>query len=263
MTATLTHRLDRTVAIEASRDVVFRFFTDPARWATWWGAGSTIDARPGGEMVIRYPGGTMALGHVLEVEPPQRIVFTYGYATGQPIPPGASRVTIELEPNDRGTRLHFTHDFDSPAVRDQHVQGWRYQLSVFANVVADEVHARAAERVDAWFAAWADPNDDVRRAGFTGIVAADVRFKDRYSLLQGIADLVEHTGAAQRFMPGIRMTRRGDVRHCQGTALVDWEAVGPDGQPRMTGTNVFVFNSEGQITSVTGVANPPRKEQTS
>ena len=43
----LTHRLERTVLIEAPRDIVFRFFTDEKRWATWWGAGSTIDATPG------------------------------------------------------------------------------------------------------------------------------------------------------------------------------------------------------------------------
>ena len=88
----LTHSLARRVLIRASRDIVFSYFTDPARWEAWWGAGSTIDARPGGRMSIVYPNGITASGQVVEVVAPERIVFTYGYESGQPIAPGASRV---------------------------------------------------------------------------------------------------------------------------------------------------------------------------
>ena len=56
----LPHRLDRTVTIGAAPETVFRFFTDSKRWAAWWGAGSSIDATPGGAMVIRYPNGVEA-----------------------------------------------------------------------------------------------------------------------------------------------------------------------------------------------------------
>lgn len=62
---TLPHRLDRTIRIRADRDTVFRFFTDEGRWATWWGAGSSIDSRPGGRMLIRYPNGVEASGEVV------------------------------------------------------------------------------------------------------------------------------------------------------------------------------------------------------
>jgi hypothetical protein len=34
-------------------------------------------------MLIRHPNGVEASGEVLEVLRPERIVFTYGYATGQ------------------------------------------------------------------------------------------------------------------------------------------------------------------------------------
>ena len=42
------------------------------------------------------------------------------------------------------------------------------------------------------------------------------------------------------------------MRHCQGTALVDWVALTADGQERAAGTNVFVFAADGRIESVTG-----------
>ena len=47
--------LERVVEISARRDTVFRYFTDSERCAAWWGSGSTIDARPGGSVRIRYP----------------------------------------------------------------------------------------------------------------------------------------------------------------------------------------------------------------
>jgi uncharacterized protein YndB with AHSA1/START domain len=106
----LPHRLDRTVVIRANRETVFRFFTDSARWAEWWGAGSTIDARPGGAVLIRFPNAIEVSGEVLELTAPERIVFTYGYASGTPIPPGGSRVSIELERHEGATRLRLMHE---------------------------------------------------------------------------------------------------------------------------------------------------------
>ena len=251
---TLEHKLDRTIVIEAPPDGVFRYFTDSARWASWWGAGSTIDARPGGRVEIRYPEGTVAQGEVLEVSPPDRIVFTYGYTSGKPIGPGGSRVTIQLQADPAGTLLKLIHEFDEASVRDEHVQGWRYQMAVFANAVADEIHSGAAAVADGWFAAWAIKDDVARKQSFERIITPDARFRDRFSLLNGLADLVAHSGAAQRFMPGVVMTRKGDVRHCQGTVLADWIATGADGRELMSGTNVFNMGPDGRIRDATGFA---------
>jgi uncharacterized protein YndB with AHSA1/START domain len=252
----LPYHLDRTVVIKAKPETVFRFFTDSARWASWWGAGSTIDAKPGGKVYIRHPNGVESLGEVLEVRHSERIVFTYGFASGKPMPAGSSRVTIRLEPDEAGTRLHLLHEFAEAGPRDEHVQGWRFQLSLFGNAVANEVYAEAAKAVDAWFGAWAIADDKSREESLTAIVTPDIHFRDRFSLLDGLAELTAHTGAAQRFMPGIRLERKGEVRHCQGTVLADWIAVDRDAKERMSGTNVFVFRPEGRIDSVIGFTNP-------
>ena len=249
---TLTHHVDRTVVIQATPAIVFAFLTETPRWAAWWGAGSEIDARPGGRMKIRYPDGTEVTGEVTEVRAPKRIAFTYGYASGKMIPPGGSRVTIELEPIGAATRLKLTHEVAEEITRDLHVQGWRYQLSLFANVVADAVNAGAASVVDAWFDAWADPDAASRERTLSRIAADDLRFRDRYSNTDGVGDLVAHITGAQRFMPGIRMQRHGDVRHCQGTVLADFVARSSDGQDRAKGTNVFVFGADGRLEWVTG-----------
>jgi uncharacterized protein YndB with AHSA1/START domain len=255
--AALVHQLNRTLLIQASRETVFRFFTDSARWASWWGPGSMIDPQPGGRVLIRYPGGTEAVGEILEIVQPERLVFTYGYAKGAPIPPSSSLVTIVLEEDRRATRLRLTHAFAEASVRDEHVQGWRYQLSLFANVVANEIHAGAAALVDRWFDAWSEPDGATRDAALRAIAATDIRMRDQFSAIDGIADLLEHIAAARRFMPGVRMLRDGRVSHCQGMAIAEWTLKTADGQERGTGTNVFRLGMDGRIESVTGFWHAP------
>ena len=250
--------------IRALPETVFQFFTDSARWASWWGTGSTIDPKPGGQVYIRHANGIESAGEVVEVIAPQRIVFTYGFVSGKPIPSGSSRVTIRLEPDEQGTRLHLTHEFAEAdrAVRDEHVQGWRFQLSLFSNVVANEAYANAAATVDAWFTAWAIPDAQARTDAFAAIAAPDVSFRDRFSVLDSLEDLSTHAGAAQRFMPGITLKRNGAVRQCQGMVLADWLATDTAGQERMSGTSLVVFRPNGKISAVTGFTNPPANPET-
>jgi uncharacterized protein YndB with AHSA1/START domain len=252
----LPHRLDRTLVIHASRDTVFSFFTDSARWARWWGAGSTVDARPGGRVYIRHPNGIEAAGEMVELQAPERVVFTYGYPSGKPVPEGSSRVTIRLDAHPQGTLLQLVHEFADPSARDEHVQGWRFQLSLFANVVADLVNGSAPDLVDRWFAAWNDADARSREEALAAVAAPGVRFHDRYACIEGLDDLAPHLATIHRFTPGMRIERRGDVRHCQGSVLADWVAVGPDGQEKGRGTNLFVLGPDARVRSVTGFWTP-------
>lgn len=249
---TLTERLDRTLVIRARPDVVFEFLTETPRWADWWGAGSSIDARPGGRMRIRHPNGVEVTGEVLEVSPPERIVFTYGYESGKPIPPHGSRVTLRLDSHPRGTLLQLTHEFADAQVRDEHVQGWRFQLSLFANVIANSRNTDAASLVDRWFATWSEPDAGRRDASLTEIAASGIEFRDRFSCVSGVEEVRAHLAAVHRFMPGLRLERKGDVRHCQWRVIADWTAIAADGRPRGRGTNVFVLDADRRIERVTG-----------
>jgi uncharacterized protein YndB with AHSA1/START domain len=249
----LPHALDRTLVIRARRETVFRYFTDSLRWAKWWGAGSMIDPEVGGKVFVRHPNAVEAAGEIVEIDAPHKIVFTYGFASGQPMGVGESLVTITLADDPEGTRLQLVHAFADAAARDEHVQGWRYQLSVFANIVTAEVNADAAGRIDAWFAAWSEPDADRRNAALDEHVAPEVRFRDRFSSTAGIDDLRPHLAAVHQFMPGMRIERRGPIHHCQGTALCEWVARGSDGVDRGHGTNIFTFDAEGRIADVVGL----------
>jgi len=250
----LPFSLERTVDIRARRATVFRFLTDRERFARWWGAGSTIDAVVGGAVKIVYPGGSTASGTVRELVPEQRIAFTYGYDDpAKPFPPGGSLVTITLHELADGTRVELRHDVHDAAVRDEHVQGWRYQLAVFAKVASEDALSGAGDAIAAWFVAW---NAEPARARelLTSIAAPAVTFRDGFGYAAGLDELVVHVAACQRFMPGIRLEARGKLRLAHDTALIDWAAVKADGTQAMTGTNVVRFTCDGKIADVVGIA---------
>jgi uncharacterized protein YndB with AHSA1/START domain len=244
--------LERTVTIRAERDLVFRFFTDSAKWASWWGAGSTIEPRVGGKVRICYPGGVEAAGEVTEIVPPDRIRFTYGYVSGKPIGVGESRVTIRLSDVREGTRVQLSHHFTDAAVAREHVQGWRYQLSLFSNAVANERHARAADAVDGWFAMWSNPVDAERWQQLDRLAAAGIAVRDKFSALEGVEEVRAHIDGVHRFMPGVTLKRDGEVRHCQGEVLVNWISSGKDGKAMGAGANIFTLAPDGRIAAVTG-----------
>jgi len=249
----LPYSVDRSILIEADREIVFGFFTHNPRWATWWGAGSTIDPRPGGALRIQHSNGVVSEGEVLEISPPEHFVFTYSLQSNRPVPAEESRVTIRLEQQAEGTMLTLTHEVSDAVTRDLLVQGWRFQFSMFANAVANLVNAGAPAVIDEWFGLWAEPDAAARSAILGRIATRKVRFRDRYSRLDGIDEVVAHTGASQKFMPGIRLERQGAIRHCQGTVLAEWVARSADGKTVMSGTNVFVLVPGLRIDSVTGV----------
>jgi len=120
--------------IAASPPTVFAFFTDIERWTAWQGVGGNVDARAGGALRVIMPDAAAASGHFIEVVPPRRIVFTWGWeGNSTPIPPGSSIVTIELEPADNGTLVRLTHSgLQAAEMRELHRSGWERYLGRLA-----------------------------------------------------------------------------------------------------------------------------------
>ncbi len=250
----LESTVERTILILASRDTVFRYFTDSERFAAWWGAGSTIEGRVGGAMRIRYPNGETASGEVLEIVPGEFIAFSYGYDTpGKPIPPGGSRVTVALQSRRGGTLVTLRHEVSDTRTRDAHVAGWRHQMAVFSTVVAAEQHAGLAGVLDRWFAAWNARTPEDLSAALGASVTDDVEFRDAFGALFSREELAAHLALVPIYMPGLTMKRAGEPRQCQGWGLVDWVAEGPDGSPKARGTNVFTLAPDGRLARVTGL----------
>jgi uncharacterized protein YndB with AHSA1/START domain len=116
--------------IKARPATVFSFFTDRDRWLSWQGVSAEIDARPGGMFRMNVRGDGFASGRFLAVEPPHRIVFTWGWeGADSPVPPGSSTVEITLEADgDDATRLTLTHSGLPLPSLDMHRDGWNHYL---------------------------------------------------------------------------------------------------------------------------------------
>ena len=121
------------VQIEARPEIVFRYLVDPERIAVWLGPVRALDARPGGEVKIdiatQYPGS----GTIVELDPPRRLVYTWGWdEPGHPIPSGSTRVEVELTPVGDGTHVRLRHlGLPLDAVAD-HSSGWQHFLDRLA-----------------------------------------------------------------------------------------------------------------------------------
>lgn len=252
MTTDLIYNLERKILICAKQSTVFRYFTDSKRFADWWGEGSTIEGRLGGSLKIRFPNGILASGKILEIEPPKRIVFSYGFDSGKPIPSEGSRVTIILEELSAGTQVTLQHELSDATVRDEFVQGWRYQLALFANVVSRDEHSDVQNTVDAYFKLWNTEDSNARRRQMDALLEREMSFQDKYSCTSGLEDLNGHLTAIHHFMPGLTIARDGEVQECQGVALARWIVRKTDGTEVNKGTNFFLLSPEGRIQRVTG-----------
>ena len=122
--------------IAAPPEVVFPYFTDPARMVDWMGVAAVLDPRPGGTFRVEHDRRNVVVGEYVEVQPPHRVVFTWGYDGSDPITaPGASRVEITLEADGDGTRLTLLHHDLPERARDLHAGGWAHFLGRLAAVL--------------------------------------------------------------------------------------------------------------------------------
>src|SRR6185295_15007820 len=124
MTLELPPPLVKTVVIRATPEQIFPFFTDSARLLEWIGTEVTADARPGGGLRIVPNGVDVIRGTYRIVDPPRRVVFTWGFeGEGQALPPGGSEVEVTLTSVPGGTEVRLVHRALPKRVLDDHVRG--------------------------------------------------------------------------------------------------------------------------------------------
>jgi uncharacterized protein YndB with AHSA1/START domain len=125
-----TDVLEVSVHIAARPETVFPYFTDPARYVQWMGNHVTLDPVPGGSYRVRMRDGVEVAGEFVEVEPPHRLVFTWGWTHEHAVAPGTTRVVVTLSAEDGGTRVVLRHhDLPDDEQRRHHRTGWDLYLA--------------------------------------------------------------------------------------------------------------------------------------
>jgi uncharacterized protein YndB with AHSA1/START domain len=122
------------VRIAASPETVFDFFTEPDRMIQWMGRSARLDPKPGGEFYCDINADAVVSGEYVALEPPRRVVFTWGWNGEDSVtPPGSSTVEVLLEADGEGTTVRLIHsDLPSEESATKHGHGWRHYLDRLA-----------------------------------------------------------------------------------------------------------------------------------
>jgi uncharacterized protein YndB with AHSA1/START domain len=121
--------------IAASPATVFSYLVEPAKFNAWMGVGAELDPRPGGRVRIDVDGEHFATGEFREVDPPHRVVMTWGWESNDAVPPGSTTVEITLTPDGAGTILRLRHvGLPNEIERRSHQGGWELYTGKLAAV---------------------------------------------------------------------------------------------------------------------------------
>ena len=128
---------EKSVLVPRNADDTFALITEPDRLRRWQVITARVDLRAGGDYRWTIIPGNSASGTFTEVEPGRRVVFTWGWEGSAELPPGASTVTITLEPADGGTLVHLVHEGLTGEQADSHAVGWNHYLGRLVRAAAE------------------------------------------------------------------------------------------------------------------------------
>lgn len=124
-----------SVSIRAPVEVVWPFFVEPVLLVQWIGIDADLEPVEGGRFRFELKPGEFCSGSYLEVAPPRRVVFTWGWESGAlPVAPGSSTVEVDLEARGDTTVVHLAHHGLKREIQAMHEEGWARFLARLAAV---------------------------------------------------------------------------------------------------------------------------------
>lgn len=125
MTATTT--LEHVVHIDAAPSTVFDLWSSADGLCAWWAVAASVDPQPGGAIRVDLDGEHVMVGHILAIEPPNRLRFTFGWEDSDPAP-GSTEVDVRIEADGAGSKLTLRHHGLPVELIERHVSGWLHFL---------------------------------------------------------------------------------------------------------------------------------------
>jgi uncharacterized protein YndB with AHSA1/START domain len=118
--------------IAAPAEAVFPFLVEPDKMLRWMGTEAELEPIPGGRFCLDVNGNT-AIGAYLEVDPPRRVAFTWGWEGSAEVPPGSTTVTVTLAADGDGTLVELRHTGLPASSSTSHNDGWGHFLPLLAD----------------------------------------------------------------------------------------------------------------------------------
>lgn len=112
------------------------------------------------------------------------------------------------------------------------------------------------EIIDAYMAAWNEPDEGKRRELLAKAWADGATYTDPMAHAAGIEELVSLIGQFQGQMPGATLVRVTGIDEHHGRLRFGWAMKGPDGGTRIEGIDVGELGEDGRIKSITGFFGP-------
>ena len=123
--------------VEAPPEVVFSFFTEPEKYRLWKGQEAELDARPGGIYRVTMDDVNVVRGEYVDVDPPHRVVFTWGFEGNEGHPPGTSQVEVTFTADGHATIVRLRHTgLPDEEQRSAHAAGWPLYLTQLVEAAA-------------------------------------------------------------------------------------------------------------------------------
>jgi uncharacterized protein YndB with AHSA1/START domain len=117
-----------SVHVAAEPQRVFEYFTRPEAMVRWMGDYALLDPTVGGEFHVDVMGVSVR-GQYLEVEPPHRLLISWGHAGSERLPPGSSMLEVRLRPDGDGTTVQLIHSGLPEPQAAGHARGWKRFLA--------------------------------------------------------------------------------------------------------------------------------------
>jgi uncharacterized protein YndB with AHSA1/START domain len=141
---------DRGLTVEVEHRVsgapedVFTYFTDQEKYSRWKGVDAELDARPGGIYRVTMAPDLWVRGEYVAVEPPHRILLTWGIESTfdlpqglAQVPPGSSTVEFSFVADGDGTIIRVRHmGLPTEEASFAHELGWKSYLPRLTAILA-------------------------------------------------------------------------------------------------------------------------------
>ena len=110
--------------------------------------------------------------------------------------------------------------------------------------------------IDAYCAAWNDPDADSRRELLSAVWAENATYTDPAVDLAGVDQLVAHITTVLARRPGARVLRTSAVDEHHGLARFAWRVVQADGSLLPEGIDFAEVTADGRIQRIVGFFGP-------